>query len=238
MALVTEYFDLTIQYSKKYGEKTIVLMQVGAFFEVYGCYNREKDATFGSQIVEFSTICDLNIADKKMSLGGNDTVVMAGFSHFMIDKYVKKLQGAGYTIVVYVQNETSSKITRQLSCIYSPGTYFSPESTFQITNSIMCVWLNTCVLYGKKNIYIGIANIDIFTGKSNIFEYSEVYNELCPTVFDSLERFVSIYNPNETILIGNVREKDFDQIINFTNIQSKSIHRICLLEEEGEVETS
>ena len=34
--LVEEYFELTTKYKAIYGENTIVLMQVGAFFEVYG----------------------------------------------------------------------------------------------------------------------------------------------------------------------------------------------------------
>ena len=39
MALIVEYFKLTNQYVSEYGEKTILLMQVGAFFEVYGKKN-------------------------------------------------------------------------------------------------------------------------------------------------------------------------------------------------------
>jgi hypothetical protein len=41
-----------------------------------------------------------------------------------------------------------------------------------------------------------MSNIDIFTGKTNIFEYKENYIHN-PTTFDELERFISIYNPNE-----------------------------------------
>ena len=35
MTLVQDYLDLTKQYTSKYGTKTLLLMQVGAFFEVY-----------------------------------------------------------------------------------------------------------------------------------------------------------------------------------------------------------
>ena len=34
-SIITDYFDITKNYQEKYGEKTITLMQVGAFFEVY-----------------------------------------------------------------------------------------------------------------------------------------------------------------------------------------------------------
>ena len=35
MALLKEYFKLTNEYREKYGEKTLLLMEVGSFFEVY-----------------------------------------------------------------------------------------------------------------------------------------------------------------------------------------------------------
>ena len=40
MALVKDYFEKTIKYQSEYGKKTIVLMQVVAFFEVYGIENK------------------------------------------------------------------------------------------------------------------------------------------------------------------------------------------------------
>lgn len=36
MALMKEYFALTEKYTAEYGTNTIVLLQVGAFSEVYG----------------------------------------------------------------------------------------------------------------------------------------------------------------------------------------------------------
>ena len=36
MALIKEYFALTEKYSAEYGPNTVVGLQVGAFFEVYG----------------------------------------------------------------------------------------------------------------------------------------------------------------------------------------------------------
>ena len=56
MALVKDYFEKTKMYQKQFGEKTLVLMQVGAFFEVYGLQNKSTGEISGSQIVEFSRI--------------------------------------------------------------------------------------------------------------------------------------------------------------------------------------
>jgi DNA mismatch repair protein MutS len=49
MSLIQDYFLKTEKYSKEYGEKTIVFIQVGSFYEVYG--KKEKDKITGSQIV-------------------------------------------------------------------------------------------------------------------------------------------------------------------------------------------
>lgn len=246
MALVKEYFELTKKHKSEYGKNTLVLMQVGAFFEVYGLQNKTTDEITGSEIVDFSRICDLNIADKKTSIG-NDGVIMAGFSHYMIDKYLKKLQEAGFTVVVYTQDTDDVK-TRNLAGIYSPGTYFSPETT-HITNNTMAIWLhlvniNSSPLLKKMNslsdpmlgpgkiIQVGMANIDIFTGKTTIFEFKETYIK-SPTTFDEMDRFISIYRPSEIVLLGNLTEAEIDEIINFTNIECNLIHRISLTNTES-----
>jgi DNA mismatch repair protein MutS len=226
MALIKDYFSKTEKYISEYGENTIVLMQVGAFYEVYGLQNKTTGDINGSQIVAFSQTCDLNIADKKICVG-KEGVVMAGFSHYMIDKYLKKLQEAGFTVIVYTQDEQAKNTTRSLSGIYSPGTYFSLETNSKITNNISCIWVHvsTNMKSRDKQIHVGIANIDIYTGKSTIFEFNELFL-MNPTTFDELDRFNSIHNPSEVILVGNVCEKDMDNIINYGNIQCKSIHKI------------
>ena len=105
MALVKEYFELVEKYESLYGKKTFLLMQVGSFFEVYGKREKGGDGQLsGSEIREFTRVCDLNIAEKHVTLGSFE-VVMAGFKDIMIEKYLKKIQDAGFTAVVYTQDE-------------------------------------------------------------------------------------------------------------------------------------
>jgi len=68
-SIVIDYFKLTKEYQYKYGENTIVLLQVGAFFEVYGLRHPIQNSYEFSPIASFSEICHLNIADKKITLG-------------------------------------------------------------------------------------------------------------------------------------------------------------------------
>ena len=233
MSLIKEYFELTKRYQDEYGENTILLMQVGSFFEVYGIYNEKTEIISGSKIVNFSQICELNVVEKNTCVG-NDNVMMAGFKDIQIEKYIKKIQDAGYTAVVYSQDEATKNTTRSLSGIFSPGTYFHTE-TQNLTNSITCVWLDLIenkIFMKGKYIVVGIANIDIYTGKTNMFQFKETYVNN-PTTYDELERFISIYNPSETILISNLPgENELDYVISYAGINSSLIHKINITNEE------
>jgi len=227
MSVLTEYLDLTRKYQIEYGQNTILLMQVGSFFEVYAISDSSTKKLSGSRIEDFSTICELRIAEKNNCVGA-DSVVMAGFKDIMIEKYIRKLQEAGFTIVVYSQQPAEGGgFVRTLSGIYSPGTYF-PECSSGLTNNITCIWIDyVCnkILVKGRYIIAGVANIDIYTGKTSIFQFQESYTNN-PTNFDELERFVSIYNPSEVILLSNLSDNEQDDVISYTNIKCNSVHRI------------
>jgi DNA mismatch repair protein MutS len=234
MALIKEYFELTNRYQDEYGENTILLMQVGSFFEVYGIYNEKTETIFGSKIVDFSQICELNIVGKNTCVG-KDNVMMAGFKDMQIEKYIKKIQDAGFTAVVYAQDEAAKNTTRSLAGIFSPGTYFHTESQ-NLTNSTTCIWIDLVenkLLMKGKYVTIGIANIDIYTGKTNIFQFKETYANN-PTTYDELERFISIYNPSETIIISNLQgENEIDYVVSYAGISSSLIHKINITDEKS-----
>jgi len=228
MSLIKDYFEKTKKHIEEYGQLTIVLTQVGAFFEVYGLKDK-NDNIYSSNIMDFSRICDLNVVDKKVCCG-LESVVMAGFKDHLINKYIKKLQDCGYTIVVYEQDEQCANTSRSLTGIYSPGTYFLLD-TEKITNHTCCIWIESKKSFNeiRKNkdlrnkVYIGASVIDIFTGTSRIMEYNDIYIKN-PCTFDELERFISIYNPSESIIISNLSLGEIDDIVSYINIKSKSIH--------------
>lgn len=226
MSLVKEYFELTKKYQDEYGENTILLMQVGAFFEVYGIHHKETQTITGSKIQSFSQICELNIVEKNTCVAENG-VVMSGFKDLQIERYIKKIQDAGFTVVVYAQDENAKHTTRSLAGIFSPGTYFHTESS-HLSNSTTCIWVdyieNKIILKGKY-VVVGIANIDIYTGKTTIFQFKELYVNN-PTTYDELERFISVYNPSEVILISNLPEKEMDNIVSYAGISCGLVHKI------------
>ena len=223
--LVIEYLNLTKEYQSKYGESTIVLMQVGAFFEMYGL--KTSNTIKGSSILEVCNICQLNISDKKICVG-KDEVVMAGFRDYTLDKYILKITEAGYTVAVYTQEKNNKLVSRTLCSIYSPGTYISydTDSSPQITNNIICIWIDVIksLRSVKENLICGISVANIFTGKSFMFEYEAPFY-MNPTTFDELEHYISIFNPSEVIFISPFDNDIIRTILQYSGIKC-NVHRI------------
>ena len=233
MTLIKDYLSHTEKWVAEYGEKTLVLMQVGSFYEAYGLLDG-NNKIYGSRIEHFSEVCEMAISRKKMCVG-KIRVVMAGFGLEVLDKYIRKLQAVGYTIPVYKQDTQAKNTTRSLATIYSPGTFFNSEAQ-ELSNNTTCVWIHRSGenILMKENICIGLANIDIFTGTTSIFQFStEFYHH--PSTYDELERFMAVYRPNEVIIISNIKNSLLDDIINFTNIEGSKVHKIDI---EGESDAS
>ena len=228
-SIYTDYFRITQEYQEKYGPRTVLLMQVGAFFEIYAT-KEPNGETIRSPIVEVCSICGgLAISEKKQTYGKGQ-ILMAGFRDYTLDKHVQKLMDATYTAVVFVQVKNGTKITRQLASVFSPGTFLSPDSDTnpQITNHIMCIWVDTfspLLQPGKKRMVCGLAVANIFTGKSEMFEY-ETECEWTPSAFDELERAVSVYKPSEVVLISRLDEQTARLVLQYSGVQTSSVHLV------------
>jgi len=193
MSIVKEYIDLTSEYKNIYGEKTIVFLMVGAFYEIYAI---KKDNVFcGSSIEDISSMCDLNISNKQATYD-NCPVYMCGFRDYTLDKYVMKTTDMGYTCVIFDQEQQGTKYIRKMVAKYSPGTVFLNNNN-NLSNNCCCIWFHE---HGKQ-LLIGISCVDILTGKTILYEYTCENNGL-PTCYDDLERFISIYKPSELLLIS------------------------------------
>lgn len=213
MTIIHDYLSLTQKYKQEYSEKTLLLMQVGSFFECYAIINETEGQYVGSNIQEFSDINDLVISRKNILHNGKP-VVMAGFGVTQLEKYVRRMQENDYTIVIYTQDSNTKNTTRSLSCIYSPGTYFSND-TNELSNVTSCIWVH----YSSSNqlinekLTIGMSSIDIYTGQSNTHEYVVDYIK-SPTVFDTLENYISINNPSECIIVTNYNNDYIKELLN------------------------
>ena len=216
--IYTEYFGHTETYKSKFGENTIVLMQVGSFIEVYGL----KGDPSASQIDAYAEICGLNIAEKTHQYQGK-TVLMCGFRDYCLDSYLNTLMSAAnaFTVVLFMQNEDdvgSERKTRSLTAIYSPGTYVNGDLTSTtggggaaaaVSNYILSFWLEPFKIKRTSQLMIGMAACNIFTGKTHFYEYEtpNIFADGTPpqeytTALDGLEQFINAFNPNEILAIA------------------------------------
>ena len=235
MSIYNDYFKYTADYKHIYGENTVVLMQVGAFFEVYGTKDKGNEEISRSSIVDFANTCQLNISLKAQPYDDNENIVMAGFRDFTLDKYITKLVEGGYSVPVFIQVKEDKTITRVLDKVYSPGTYIScdTDSNIQISNNIMSIWFDVYKPFAQKNtqynssgtLVYGVSVIDIFTGKSSIFQYETPFY-MNVTTFDELDRYISTHRPSEIIIISPFDKAELDTISQYIGLQSQQVHFI------------
>lgn len=234
MSLIKEYFDHCGELEKTYGNQSIVLMQVGSFYEVYGFRNKTNGNIWGSRIEDFKTICDFQISEKSGNAGipENNVLMMAGFPESQIEKYVGKLQSKNYTIAVYKQVKVGKNHERKLDVICSPGTYFNNnDTTDKITNYITCIRFfvrDKSAFNLERKLIIGISSVDIITGSSKYNEYAVPYIHN-PCTYDFIERYLSIDYPSELVVLYNssvISYQMVDDIIQFIGVSDVYQHRV------------
>lgn len=239
ISIYKEYFHYTNLHKKTYGEKTVVLMQVGAFYEIYGLKYPGQDFITGSCMTEIVNMTGLSIGSKKFNYNGAN-VYMAGFRDYSLEKYLPMLLEEGYIIAEYIQEPDSEsesdkgkkqkKKTRILKDIHSIGTYVSYDidKNSNLSNNIMCIWIESLK---KKRMY-GISVINSYTGESLLFE-NETEIKIQSTTFDEMENNITIYRPSEIIWISDFDKIQNEKIVNSLQISPKTtIHMHSFTEEK------
>jgi len=236
--MINEYFHNLQRYEKIYGENTILLWQCGSFYEIYGLKD-QNDCIKESKIVEYSKILDMTIACKKSFLlhnGERKKVMMAGYGTVVpLEKYIPKLNKAGFTVVVWGEigdDPINGGKERKEMGVFSVGTNFDID-TKQLTNNIACIWIESfkkSIIQSLPRIFFGCSTIDIYTGKVTLFQYKYQANKLHePCVFDELERFMSIYNPREIIVIHNYENnKKITEILQFIDYNNVKLLQLLI----------
>lgn len=235
-----EYFNYTKELKMKYGDRSLVLMLVGAFFEVYGLKNIDTDEVTKSNLVDFVNICNLNSSIKMELPTENDedskkVILMAGVRDYNLEKYLSILIAANYNVAVYIQDKSGKKIVRKLDKIYSPGTYvsFDCNNDKKLSNNIMSIWIENFKQYksNEKLLVCGATSVNIFTGDVYMFQNEKPYY-MSITSFDELERFVSIHQPSEVVLIYDEKDNDIQEniqrILQYSGINKEFVKTFSL----------
>lgn len=223
-SIFCEYIALYNKYKKLYGEKTIVLMQVGSFFEIYSCHN--KKVKLGPDTKEIIDILNVIFSKRNKNIDEitENNYQMAGWPVNSLDKYVDILLNNKYTIIIVEQfdNEMggNAKKERKVTEILSPTT------TINNTSDYNSKYLMSIFFYKFKNrktkktqLNFSLSVIDLSIGKSYLYEDINKDEKL---LFDNVYRIILKFNPEEIIVFGD--DIDFNLIKNNINFNNKLLH--------------
>lgn len=219
MTLIDEYLELQEKYEKKYGEKTIVLMEVGSFFEIYGVVNDEIQR---GRIYEIADITNLTVSKKnsKTEPVSEKNPLMAGFPNHSFDKWREILLKNEYTIIKIEQDSHGSKDPkRDITEIISPGVNLESVNN---TNNTMSIFLEE-IKSAKPILYAGISIVDVSTGESTVYQTNSNPDDF-KFALDEIFRFIQTFSPTEIILHTVNVSIDYEEILNYLEISHLNIH--------------
>jgi DNA mismatch repair protein MutS len=199
MTIYDDYIAYHDKYILVYGEKTIVFLQVGDFFELYGVQNETEQV--GPDMYAIGDICGLVVTRKNKSITENSrgNPLMMGFPIHAFQKHAQLLVSRNYTVVVIRQVTPPPNVQRKVTEIISPSTFLSTTNQTSVSNYLMAF------LWEEK--HVGIAGVDLSTGHTWLYEVN--------TRTDALEetyRLLQVYAPKEILLRGSVSEEFQKQI--------------------------
>ena len=138
--LILDYLDQQIEFEKKYGKNTLVLMQVGSFFEFYGVDNDQEKIGNAKIIAEILNI-QLTRRNKSILENSRNNCLMAGFPTHSLKRFIQILLSHQYTIVLIEQVTPPPNPKRDITQIFSPGTYIEEVTNYN-PNNIVSLFLS------------------------------------------------------------------------------------------------
>lgn len=200
--LIDWYLQVSEETIKKYGNSSLVMMEVGSFYELYAVTESELN-----HIQRASNIMSIRITKKK-----NNTY-MAGITSIALDKYIKMLLPHGYNIVIINQVTSPPNPKREIVKVYSPST------NLDVVGPDTDNYLLSIVIEGydsnkntKKLYSIGMSFVDISTGKSYCCEFHDDIKNGVNSISEAY-RLIYGFKPTEIIIeninseLGNISER-------------------------------
>ena len=217
-SIIEEYIDYHDKYVEKFGkDRTLVLMQVGKFYEAYSTLTCGPNLN----ILEELTECCIAHTGKDKSIIDFKNPLMWGFPMQASPKYMGILIGAGYRLIIIDQITPKPNITREVVAIHSPATYL--DAAF-VTPSNFAAMIYIEEIKQKNNqilCCVGMSAIDVSTGDVLIHEsYSEMADDKLG--LDETIRFINSIVPKETIIIkDNVQKLTDEYLIEYLDLKDK-----------------
>ena len=194
------YFQLIPLLKEDYGEKSVVLMQVGSFYESYADENNYLD-----DLIKLGETLNFGVANKQ-------DYKMVGFPVHSKDKNIDKLLSENYTIMIVDQHDYMSRKKRLVTEVLNNSTNIYSN---KLNSYIIGIFFDKY----KDNYTVGLTSIDIMTNKLYVYETG---NKDMKIILDETYHFVSSFDCSEIIIFNNLlNEEDIINRLNIKNINTK-----------------
>lgn len=227
MTIIDDYLAHQSQFEKKYGPNTIVLYEVGSFYEIYGLNNDKEVIGKPAEIAELLNI-QLTRRNKEIRENNRSNPLMAGFQSGSLQKYLRILVQNNYTVVLVEQTTPSPNPKREVTNIISSGTNL--EENGPEANDIISIYMEKTepIKNSFNNDYwlIGLSSVDITTGKCSAYEVKLIADDSFKSL-DETYRYIHSLQPREIIIsiVGNeTTQKDAQRIITYLDLSNQILH--------------
>lgn len=217
--LVEVYFDLQKHYESIYGPETIIFIELGSFFEIYGVENENMHCGQARQIADILNI-QLTRRNKNIKENTIENPLMAGFPTQTFDRYINRLiQEKKYTIVIIRQKGTPPNISRYVDQILSPGVHME-YSLDHADNYVASILVEE-----HKGLYsVGYAALDIMTGKTYLFEGHSTLEDKTAAL-DQLFALMQAHTIAELVCIPGAPTIDTQKVLQYLEFsERKTVH--------------
>ena len=196
--LFKEYIKNQDELVKKYGNKSVVILMVGSFYEIYG-YDCKKIKSGNINMVSNILGFAKTLKSKKKEHSINNPY-MCGFPCPALSKHLSTLLQNNMTVAIYNQYDIPGKKekNRKLEGIYSPSTYINNE--ILQNNELMCIIVDEIICpINKIKLLCGfISHIDLSTGRNKIYECYDTKDNR-NFVINEINKLIYSINPCEVI---------------------------------------
>ena len=216
--LTITYFKLQQLFEEKYGKNTVVLMEIGTFFEVYEVNNEEEQIGKAKEIAELLNI-QLTRKNKSILENSQENPIMAGVPAISLEKHLARIiSEQKYTVVIIRQKGIPPNVSRYLDTVVSPGTNFDFVIDQDENN------ITSLVIEQIKGIYlVGYSAIDVTTGKC-------YFNEIHGTsedkfyALDEVFNYMNMHKTNEIVVTFADKDINQKEVVDYLELNLKTFH--------------
>ena len=216
--LTVAYFKLQKMFENKYGKNSVVLMEIGTFFEVYEVNNDDEQIGKAKEIAELLNI-QLTRKNKSILENSPENPIMAGVPAISLEKHLARIiSEQKYTIAIIRQRGVPPKVSRYLDTVVSPGTNFDFVIDQDENN------ITSLVVDENRGIYsIGYSAIDVTTGKCY---FNEVHgtSEDKSFALDEAFNYMNMHKTNEVVICFADKNINQKEVIEYLELSHKTFH--------------